>query len=29
MFVVGELVMALGLLRPLRQTMEAQAGPVR
>ena len=29
MFVVAELMMALGLLRPMRQTVEAQAGPVR
>jgi len=29
MFVVAELMMALGLLGPLRQTVEAQAGPVR
>lgn len=29
MFVVGELLMALGLLGPLRQTVEAEAGPTR
>ena len=29
MFVVGEVLMTLGALTPLRHTIEAQAGPTR